>query len=1315
MANDLVRKVNLLGNYKTILGDDKSDIVLETLGKVYIKTGNNLKLLNELFKQLDRINQKPVEEIKKSVIITQSIESLDYPGEGILVFDISKKALYISYDNRYVLILDNVDIDESTNAANSLYVKKTGDTMTGPLTITHKGAPLIIASKALVKKLNVEYINSYSSNEIAIKKRNEYIEGHWTFAKDIEALSNINVENDLTVNHNGYFNKDVNVARVLTSENKIVVKNKIGSEDFFPGYVGYGWELNSNTNMLTIDYLVVRKAMQVYELTVNEISATNGSLWVTDACKVKSVKPIYLLDPNNLEENNIENSSDPKWYLPLVPNNISQVTVTKDHIANSNGKGTDTIFYNYGYIVQFKQQPSYITKDLFNQPNEQLYTIEPLFKDHQREGVLFTKNAQDNLIYSTDINDNPPVFYSTQNKPKFSSKDEIQTIFIYYKYFAKKSKDVNNYFLITLDDQKYPNLKEGDLIRCQKFSGKDIKYYDALVVSRIEQSFLILLADSVFDLVSNQDGTEVIDTKHYKTSELSSILTTVESEDNLVRIGSICDPLRQSSIFMSSSELYSPHLTVIDKINKPDFTVNYRYPKFKKILRNGEYYYCKPVLLQLQGNEYYTDPDTLQIYLLVKEPDLKCSIETNSKNEFLSESANHVKVRLGNLNGVDDSLLIDNPAKGYGLYGQNVYLTGEFYLNNGKSVVQYADDQLNLALGKVDDVIQDIKNTVTITTLDKLEEVNADNLCNTFIQRIETIYSNIIEPKHTGYNNFITFKGQKTNEEQNVASAVLQKLNYNFYLVGFEDFTTVSSEKTDIHNNFLTEDGSWDLPSNASANDLNELKILQNSSSPAVLKKRILHMYFTRFRLWLEWLGNQNTFNPTFEASLTEILNSNKDIILKSGTEFYNLCLRYFKECQSQANNNSNALNVAGISIYEKDNKKYMALYGDRIMFYTTVAEVQNGTPCAFIENGAINAKLINVDTLNIQKLVGWDDKRKTISINELKKGEQILYWPNGEIMNYKLITFSNSGEIKGCAEYFFKQGVTLEDIKQGEIFIDSNCQKYIIKKIDYFSNGHNISFIPHRYLNPGETHLDYWIDIYDKSINPEYTSSSNFKSISELKAAIFKLGKAALEWGNTPGDVNNEKYKAVQQFARFVSWAQCGYGRNYGIGTSQYYTCNTDDSVHIYISKDGVNTQPIQLNSYVYEKDCTDDMVICVSQPSNTKDNYRKFKKNILSDGVYVIGYSKSISTKPQPVSSGFTDMNDNLKPGFYPNGNGNFGEIQNNIKNEINQEVQGGTTTRECIIMFVDGHKEIARLHAAVDNGITIMCYDELQVSPI
>ena len=52
--------------------------------------------------------------------------------------------------------------------------------------------------------------------------------------------------------------------------------------------------LDADTNTLTIDNLIVRKILSVYELVVNKISATNGSLWVSNAGKVETAYKISV-------------------------------------------------------------------------------------------------------------------------------------------------------------------------------------------------------------------------------------------------------------------------------------------------------------------------------------------------------------------------------------------------------------------------------------------------------------------------------------------------------------------------------------------------------------------------------------------------------------------------------------------------------------------------------------------------------------------------------------------------------------------------------------------------------------------------------------------------------------------------------------------------------------------------------------------------------------------------------------------------------------------------------------------------------------
>lgn len=62
----------------------------------------------------------------------------------------------------------------------------------------------------------------------------------------------------------------------------------ISSPCFASGFAGYGWavkdEVTNGGFHATFDSLTVRKKMRVYELEVQKISCTNGSLWVSDFC-----------------------------------------------------------------------------------------------------------------------------------------------------------------------------------------------------------------------------------------------------------------------------------------------------------------------------------------------------------------------------------------------------------------------------------------------------------------------------------------------------------------------------------------------------------------------------------------------------------------------------------------------------------------------------------------------------------------------------------------------------------------------------------------------------------------------------------------------------------------------------------------------------------------------------------------------------------------------------------------------------------------------------------------------------------------------
>lgn len=75
-----------------------------------------------------------------------------------------------------------------------------------------------------------------------------------------------------------------------------VFSGDLGSAEFASGFAGYGWGVRESALYggyeATFDNLTVRKKMRIYELEVQKISATNGSLWVSDACSGDIVQEV---------------------------------------------------------------------------------------------------------------------------------------------------------------------------------------------------------------------------------------------------------------------------------------------------------------------------------------------------------------------------------------------------------------------------------------------------------------------------------------------------------------------------------------------------------------------------------------------------------------------------------------------------------------------------------------------------------------------------------------------------------------------------------------------------------------------------------------------------------------------------------------------------------------------------------------------------------------------------------------------------------------------------------------------------------------
>lgn len=535
--NDLVRTENLLGGNKTIVGSPSADLILESLGKVYIKYGKSIQLLDKVIKGISSSSEE-------SIIITSS-NDIEYPGDGKLVYNTTNFLLSICIDGELIPLIE-------ASGKEGAYVKKSGDRMSGTLYLDNK-KPLNVTSTSLIQNLNSEYVGGYKEEDLAKKHEDEIIDGRWTFDE------------------------------LQRFKKKVVIDQSIGTDLYQDGYQGFGWRIDSKSNTLTIDNIIVRKAMYVYELVVNKIRATNGTLWITNSATLEEALSV---------SNDLNSAS---WHF----------SEDKTKVVN---KGVE-------YPIHTEQ-------------NEKLWT----------ESINY---IADYLDYKDKLTN-------------FESTGTYQTYKIYNKFFANST----GYYVIQTDETVF---LEGDLLRCQKVVNHGIKYYEAVVITTISfDQYLIQLSESS-QFYTDVNSDDKLDMFPQKT-------------DVVVQFGNIFNKNRQGSFFITSTEENSPYAMVIADCNRPNYNEPYASPIF-----NGD-----GTLLQ---------------------------VDSKYKYEWIKS----VKVRLGKLDKQWDNFYLDeygeSTIKGWGLYGQDVYLTGEFHLNNGQTIVDFAQDGILLKFKNAGLEIKDI--TVT--------------------------------------------------------------------------------------------------------------------------------------------------------------------------------------------------------------------------------------------------------------------------------------------------------------------------------------------------------------------------------------------------------------------------------------------------------------------------------------------------------------------------------------------------------------------------------------------------------------------------
>ena len=382
--NNLIREDYVLGNKKIVVGDNLHDLVLENIGKIWIRYGNGYKEFSNFVSTL----MKSTSDVSKVVIESNGIQSADVYKSGQLIFDAGKKNLYLKYEDALLLLLEyNDDINEK-------YVSKSGDTMSGPLTINvRSGAPLYVNSAQLIENLNAQYLSGKNIDDFALREEDEDITGNWTFQGNNEHDGKNTFNNQVIINGEleanstsefagkATFNNEIEVAGQATFKNNgtairvgtgdIVTDGSIGSSQFMSGMTGYGWRLDASTNTLTIDNLIVRGVLNVFELVVNKITATNGSFWVTDSFKIDKVRNIKYLRTTDFQDRTDEENQ-------TISININESFLRS--LFNADDCYIPVTGFETTYTVQSNDPTHpFATRDNFNDQNKTFSSLKWIF------------------------------------------------------------------------------------------------------------------------------------------------------------------------------------------------------------------------------------------------------------------------------------------------------------------------------------------------------------------------------------------------------------------------------------------------------------------------------------------------------------------------------------------------------------------------------------------------------------------------------------------------------------------------------------------------------------------------------------------------------------------------------------------------------------------------------------------------------------------------------------------------------------------------------------------------------------------------
>lgn len=194
-------------------------------------------------------------------------------------------------------------------------------------------------------------------------------------------------------------NANVGIKKINPTESLDINGNAKLTQAFTSGYLGNGtrWEDDGTTTRLTVDELTVRKFMRVYELEINKIRATNGSLWVTDAMESTDVYLEYNPFGDDKYVVTGQDGEDPVFQLGDIIR-CQRWDRTNATIVRLQGEVTDIITTGNAPVIKFIADLGE-SSNWINIKDEETFVRVNSTTNDNRKGALYLTSSDDGAPY----------------------------------------------------------------------------------------------------------------------------------------------------------------------------------------------------------------------------------------------------------------------------------------------------------------------------------------------------------------------------------------------------------------------------------------------------------------------------------------------------------------------------------------------------------------------------------------------------------------------------------------------------------------------------------------------------------------------------------------------------------------------------------------------------------------------------------------------------------------------------------------------------------------------------------------------------